>query len=553
MPGAATEERMRRQLDGADFHGLFLGLGWDNPPDTGPVEIDGTGLVARRAAAKKGVGVWLVVCDALPHGQEKRRVSLVLRRHSPLGRLVLFDTPDGVLFLWPEATSSGGDRIVEHIYRKGRGGGDAVLQRLERVRFTLAEQASLTPLEVRDRVRLSFNVEKITKSFYLEFQKHHTDLTNGIEGIELAEDCRWYASVLLNRLMFIYFIQRKGFMAEDRHYLRNRLVKVRELFGGDAPNSFFDEFLLPLFHQGLGQPNPQFDNAEIGCLIGRLPYVNGGLFEIHQLEREYDISIQDKSFERIFEFFDKWRWHLDESSTGADNEISPEILGFIFEQYVNKKKTGTYYTKPGVTGYMATSTIIPALVDRLVAAGLDDPSVLLPGSGADYVHTSLGFGITETLPPGSLDPQSTPEPILGIALDGERWCDVFHRRQQYEQLVNKLSSIEESWTIDDAITYNLDLLTMMVDYLSLLNTYDECRTAFNVLRSLTICDPTVGSGAFLLAALDILDPLYTTVLETARYLDAKDMMTPERERERERESLIFWPKHQRMPANAIGY
>ena len=535
MPGSAAEEQMRRRLDGADFHGLFLGLGWDNPPDTGPVEIDDTGLTARRVAAKKGVAVWLVVWDAPPHGLEKRRVSIVLRRHSPLGRLVLFDTPDEVLFLWPEQTPSGNDRIVEHVYRKGSGGGDAVLQRLERVRFTLAQQATLTPLIVRDRVRRSFNVEKITKSFYQEFQKHHTGLAESIEGIEGAENRRWYASVLLNRLMFIYFIQRKGFMDGDPRYLRNRLRSVRELSSSGQPHAFFCEFLLPLFHQGLGQPNPEFDNTAVGCLIGRLPYVNGGLFETHQLERNTEISIRDESFERIFEFFDKWRWHLDESSTGADNEISPEILGFIFEQHVNKKATGTYYTKPDVTRYMAASTIIPALADRLAAAGLDDPSVLLPGSGADYVHTSLGYGITESLPPGSLDPQATPDPTLGIALDGERWCDVFHRRQQYEQIVNKMSTAEESWTIDDAVTHNLDLSTLMIDYLSCLNTYDECRTAFDVLRSLTICDPTVGSGAFLLAALDILDPLYTTVLETARYLDAKDIIMP---RERERESLI---------------
>lgn len=534
MPGAAAEEGMRSRLDEADFHGLFLGLGWDNPPDTGPVEIDDTGLTARRVAAKKGVAVWLVICDAPPHGQEKRRVSIILRRHSQLGRLVLFDTPDEVLFLWPEQTPSGSDRIVEHLYRKGSGGGDAVLQRLERVRFTLAEQAKLTPLIVRDRVRRSFNVEKVTKSFYQEFQKHHTSLAASIEGIERAEDRRWYASVLLNRLMFIYFIQRKGFMDSDLHYLRNRLRRIREQSSSEQPNAFYCEFLLPLFHQGLGQPNPEFDDAAVGCLIGRLPYVNGGLFEIHKLEEQYEIAVKDESFERIFKFFDKWRWHLDESSTGADNEISPEILGFIFEQYVNKKDTGTYYTKPDVTRYMATSTIIPALVDRLAAAGLDDPSVLLPRSGADYVHTSLGYGINEPLPPGSLDPQAKPDPVLGIALDGERWCDVFHRRQQYEQLIDKMSSTEESWTIDDAVTHNLDLSTLMIDYLSLLNTYDECRTAFDVLRSLTICDPTVGSGAFLLAALDILDPLYTTVLETARYLDSKDIVVP-RERERERE------------------
>ena len=556
MPGTTTHEEMRDLLDGADFQGLFLQLGWDNPPDTGPVriEVDDTELVARRVADKKGVAVWMVICDAPPHGLEKRRVSLGLRKHSPLGRLVMLDTPEEVMFLWPELTTSGRDRIAEHVYRKGHGGGDAVLRRLERVRFTLAEQRTMTPLDARDRVRHSFNVDKVTKSFYKKFQAHHAHLVEQIKGIPRDEDRRWYASVLLNRLMFIYFIQRKGFMDNDLYYLSNRLAKVRELFGTDQPYAFFHEFLLSLFQIGLGQPNPQYDSSEIEGLIGKLPYINGGIFEIHQLEENYDIQIHDNTFERLFEFFDKWRWHLDESPTGADNEINPDILGFIFEQYINQKETGAYYTKPDVTGYMAASTIIPAVMDRLVAAGLENPCVLLPGSGADYVHTSLGYGITQSLPSGNFDPHSTPDPMLGIALPGERWCDVFHRRQQYKKLVDSLSIIGKEWTIEDAVTYNLDLQTLMDDYLSLLNTPDECQVAFDVLRSLTICDPTVGSGAFLLAALDILDPMYATVLEMAHYLNINQKgVYNERERERERERETFWPKHHYIIANAIGY
>ena len=69
--------------------------------------------------------------------------------------------------------------------------------------------------------------------------------------------------------------------------------------------------------------------------------------------------------------------------------------------------------------------------------------------------------------------------------------------------------------INDAITQNLDLAALMADYLYALGSADECQQAFEVLRSLTVCDPTVGSGAFLLAALDVLDPLYTAVFDRA--------------------------------------
>ena len=521
MPGTMTHERMRCLLDGADFHGLFLELGWDNPPDTGPVEIDNTGLVARRVADKKGVAVWVVICDAPPHGLEKRRVSLGLRRHSPLGRLIMFDTPEEVLFLWPERTQSGWDRHAEHVYPKASGAGDAILQRLERLRFALADQTTLTTLVVLDKMRLSFDVEKVTKLFYKAFKDHHKYLVERIKGIEDDKDRDWYASVLLNRLMFIYFIQRKGFMDDDHNYLRNRLTKVHELSESSKPCTFFRKFLLPLFHQGLGCSNPQYEDLSIGYLIGKLPYVDGGIFETHQLEYDYDIDIDDEAFKRLFYFFDKWRWHLDESPTGAPNEISPHILGFIFEQSINQKETGAYYTKPDVTRYMVTSTIIPAIVDRFVIAGLEDPCILLAGSGADYIHDSLGYGVDKPLPLEKLDPSEKPDTSLDIALPGERWCDVLHRRQKYEQLFEKLSNINTEWSIDESVTCNLNITALMDDYLSLLNTKEEIEIAFKVLRSLKVCDPTVGSGAFLLAALELLDPMYTAIIETARYLQSK--------------------------------
>ncbi|MCY3538508.1 MAG: Eco57I restriction-modification methylase domain-containing protein [bacterium] len=62
----------------------------------------------------------------------------------------------------------------------------------------------------------------------------------------------------------------------------------------------------------------------------------------------------------------------------------------------------------------------------------------------------------------------------------------------------------------------------MRDYLIQLANPEECQTAFDVLRSLTVCDPTVGSGAFLLAALDVLDPLYTILMERAQEIAAEN-------------------------------
>ena len=99
-------------------------------------------------------------------------------------------------------------------------------------------------------------------------------------------------------------------------------------------------------------------------LIGDIPYLDGGIFDMHELERDYpEIEISDQAFERLFNFFDDYDWHLDEHPLRADNEINPDVLGYIFEKYVNQKQMGAYYTKEDITGYIAQNTVIPRLFD----------------------------------------------------------------------------------------------------------------------------------------------------------------------------------------------
>lgn len=402
-----AHSEMRHLLVAGDFAELFRSMGWDNPRSRQSVEVAESALRAVPVADKRGVTAWRVDCpDGLPRRAEQHRVVRRLRRHSR-DQLVVFVSADRHLWLWPEQRPSGvGYRLVDHEY-PARAPTEAVIQRLARASFSVDEESSLTSSEVLTRVRRSFNADKVTKSFYREFQRHHREFTGRIEGMESVGDRRWYASVLLNRLMFLYFVQQKGFLDGDGNYLRNRLDMVREHVGADRFYVFYRRFLLPLFHVGLGRPADErgYEDAEIERIVGSVPYINGGIFEPHDLERGHEIQIPDGAFESLFDFFDGWRWHLDENPA-ASNEINPDVLGYIFEQYINfteagQKEKGAYYTKPDVTGYMAESSILPAVADRLVDAGLADPAVLLGGSGDDYMRASLGHGIAhEVSPPG---------------------------------------------------------------------------------------------------------------------------------------------------------
>src|SRR5207237_744705 len=79
--------------------------------------------------------------------------------------------------------------------------------------------------------------------------------------------------------------------------------------------------------------------------------------------RHESIDIADEAFERLFAFFEAYQWHLDERPLRADNEINPDVLGYIFEKYINQKQMGAYYTKEDITAYIAQNTVLPLLLD----------------------------------------------------------------------------------------------------------------------------------------------------------------------------------------------
>ena len=64
-----------------------------------------------------------------------------------------------------------------------------------------------------------------------------------------------------------------------------------------------------------------------------------------------------------FTFFERYQWHLDDRPLRNDNEINPDVLGYIFEKYINQKQMGAYYTKEDITDYISKNTIIPFLLD----------------------------------------------------------------------------------------------------------------------------------------------------------------------------------------------
>src|SRR5262249_20016446 len=422
--------------------------------------------------------------------------------------------------------------------------GEALIQKLAPITIPLGKQA-LGPIGTPIKPRDACDRDRVTKRFYDHFKREHTVLLKFVTGITEQGDKEWYASLMLNRLMFVYFIQKKGFLAGDTHYLRHRLQAVRQRKGKFY--TFYRYFLLALFHEGFAkQPQDRKLDADVVDLLGDVPYLNVGLFEVHQLEELYpEIDIPDEAFDNVFAFLDQYDWILDTRPLRNDREINPEALGYIFEKHINRKEMGAYYTKEDITEYIAKNTILPHLFDaakKKCAAAFQPGSALwrlLQDDPDRYIYSAVRQGgidehgeviaestLPEFVQKGMHDPRARmfdKEYNLGqasipdgegdnLALPTETWRECVARRQRCLGLREKLQS-GAIHRINDLITDNLNIRQFAEDVIDTCAGPELLRTFYQAVSGITVLDPTCGSGAFLLAALNILQPLYEACLE----------------------------------------
>ncbi|WP_245894094.1 Eco57I restriction-modification methylase domain-containing protein [Chamaesiphon polymorphus] len=341
---------------------------------------------------------------------------------------------------------------------------------------------------------------------------------------------------MLNRLMFVYFIQKKGFLDGNIDYLRDRLTKCQAQGGTDEFYSFYRVFLLRLFHEGLGQSSR---HLELERLVGTVPYLNGGLFEVHQLEEKYpSIQIPDDAFTKIFDFFDEYQWHLDDRPLRQDDEINPDVLGYIFEKYINQKQMGAYYTKEDITEYISKNTIIPFLFDaaakKCAVAFKPDGALwaLLRETPDRYIYEAVRKGVDEPLPPeiaAGIDSVAQRDgwnrsAADKYALPTETWREHVARRGRCLDLRAKLANGEVT-SINDLITYNLDIRQFAQDAIVNCEGADLLLAFYQAISQVSVLDPTCGSGAFLFAALNILEPFYHACLDRMQgFVDDADVL-----------------------------
>jgi hypothetical protein len=553
--------KCRQLLDRCNLDALFIEcLGWDRHNASVTVATKSGAVRLRGFAQKRGFAAYLAepnergrIPDHETRAAVDREVTKISREHI----IIFSDGKSEQAWLWVRRAKGQPTRFRVYGWRKGQLSGTLLERVLPRIAFSLAEEERLTLPDVTSRAGVAFDIEKVTKRFFERFQDEHEAFHGFIKGIKSVADRDWYASVMLNRLMFCYFIQKKGLLDGDHDYLRNRLARLQQNKGKDQFWSFYRHFLLRLFHEGLGQKRSSRERS-LDALVGRIPYLNGGLFDVHELERTYpDIHIPDDAFERLFAFFDEFRWHLDERPLQEGNEINPDVLGYIFEKYINQKQMGAYYTKEDITGYIAQSTILPFVLDR---AARDCAIAFAPDTTASvwrllrhdpdaYIYESLRHGVVddkgEVIPlPKEIEAGTTdvakrrawnkaaPAPY---GLPTETWREHVARRERCLELRRTLAAGKVT-AVNDLVTLNLDIRQFVEDVIDRCEGPELLRAVWRCLvgnlsatpaeqhePGLSVLDPTCGSGAFLFAALNVLEPLYDACLDRmASFLEDLD-------------------------------
>mgnify|MGYP001045274657 CR=1 FL=1 len=295
-----NKSRFSDYIKSFDFKNLFIELGWDNFLNSIPVAVDENSFELKGVVEKRGFVILLCSPDVngdIPVSAIRKRIENNLSKlHQE--HLIIYADESKTRQIWQFVVwEKDKPRRVREIPYKTNQDPESLFQRARGLIFTLDEEEEITLVDVSTRFKESFgkNTEKVTKKFYAEFKKQHTALLDFIEGIddvfadEENKNKQWYSSLMLNRLMFCYFIQKRGYLNNDLNYLQNKLKEVKQKAGENKFYTFYREFLLQLFHQGLGRPEKA---RKLTVDLGKIPYLNGGLFDVHELERQFsDIKI----------------------------------------------------------------------------------------------------------------------------------------------------------------------------------------------------------------------------------------------------------------------
>lgn len=341
-------------------------------------------------------------------------------------------------------------------------------QRLELI--DINGRANITALELQSMHNEAFDVEQVTKDFYQQYMRVFDALSTDIEKNNSLgkRESEQQALLLLDRFMFLYFIQKKGWLDQKYDYLYARY----EVDHSDDPDgqTYYGKVVVPLFLSLALRDHTQDS-------VGNVPFLNGGLFQFDTQHMVMHLKISNRLFGMAFDsLFERYNFTVEEDM--PDDRavaIDPEMLGKVFESLILnleqekdlRKSTGSYYTPRTIVSFMCQQSLREYIVQRW----------------------------RENYKPES------PDGMLPLKMSGQggqqemRDLELDHAEKTYQQRIVKF--------VEDGDASELD--------------EKEARQVRDYLLDVRVIDPAVGSGAFLVGMLQEIIRLITLLDEHTDY------------------------------------
>ncbi|MFH1004934.1 MAG: N-6 DNA methylase [Bacteroidota bacterium] len=245
---------------------------------------------------------------------------------------------------------------------------------------TAAERFEKLSMETEftiDKLKDAFSVEKLSKTFSDEYKKHYDIFCNSmVEKPDIRQTIfngnekaiRDFAKKLLGRIVFLYFVQKKGWLgANDDRWIDGDHNFLQNLFVSSGKNeTFYPNWLRKLFYDTLNNSGRKNDAFILpNKSIVKIPFLNGGLFEDD--DPKGILTFPPKLFADLFEFFKQYNFTIYEDSPDDHTlSVDPEMLGHIFENLLeDNKDKGAYYTPKEIVHYMCQECLIEYLATKL--------------------------------------------------------------------------------------------------------------------------------------------------------------------------------------------
>lgn len=226
----------------------------------------------------------------------------------------------------------------------------------------------------------SFKLQSVNKDFYTGVANSFTELLQHLKSIGRdEEDAKLFASRLLGRLLFVWFLRKKGIIDESLGYFDASSNNATNYYKRSLERLFFNTLNTPIddrdeFKKELQKSLfPESDNepqAKLFQVDNKTPYLNGGLFEPHGNDwyKDSDLTFPEGFFTNLYNHFDQFNFTTDESSPEYEQvAIDPEMLGRVFESLLAtqvdetgqqaRKAKGAFYTPREIVSYMCRESL----------------------------------------------------------------------------------------------------------------------------------------------------------------------------------------------------